>query len=137
MKLLTFSTIILLSAGVAHAKEPNAKSTAQATIHIYRNKAIAGALYGFRLKINDEKLKIKNNHCYSFRLDPGQTTIKVRTAGHKTVTLNVEPGKDYYIKSYMQAGMFWNKVELAEVTPTFAAGQVNAIKEGNKKLLEL
>jgi hypothetical protein len=136
MKLIAALTVALLSTNLTYAKDP-VKSTEPATVHIYRNKAIAGALYGFRLKVNDSKVRIKNNHCYSFKLDPGTAKIRVRTAGHKTITLKLEPGKEYYIKSYMQAGMFWNKVDMAEVTSAFAETQTEAIRDNNKKVIEL
>jgi hypothetical protein len=108
-----------------------------ATIHLYRKNLLVGALWNFKVKVNDKKVKVKNGNYYEIRVKPGDVRLKSLTARHSTVGMNIEAGKHYYVKTYMRAGMFWNFVELAEVTERYAEKDAEKAKKKKVNIIEI
>jgi hypothetical protein len=94
-------------------------------------------LWKFRVKVNGKKMKIRNGSSYELKVTPGATNLEVTSLGHDHIALNLEPGKEYYIKSFLRAGLFAHKVELAEVTEEFAKKQLGKIKPKHKRMVIL
>lgn len=89
-----------------------------ATVHVYRPQNIIGFAWVFNLKVNGEKYgKIKNGRHLILSFTPGKTVFSVKK---KEVELNLEAGKTYYLRSFIEAGYIIGSLDLVEVTESFA-----------------
>lgn len=129
MKLSVACIALMLMSTSVFAKEPEPKKEETATVHIYRKSHLVGKFWSYRLRVNGKKVKIRDGRYYEVKVPVGDVKIRSLTAKHHEVDLHAEPGKDYYVKPYMRAGMFWNFVELAEVTPQFATKDAQKLKK--------
>lgn len=127
----------LMVSGFAYSDDRTPNKEEYATIHLYRNHSVPAMFYGFRMKINGEKMKVKDNHSYEIKVKPGTTAVKIYGFGKREFSINIEPAKDYYLKSYLQVGMLASHPDFVEVTPDFAISQMDKIKEKNRERIEL
>lgn len=94
------------------------------TVHIYRPKRAVGFAWGFNLKVDGERYtKIKNGDHLVLQLEPGTTCFSVKK---KEVILNLEPGKTYYLRTFISAGVYIGSLDIVEVTASFAKQELLA-----------
>lgn len=130
MKRTVALAALLLASGFAFAAPPE---TETATIHLYRNKAAVAWLWKYKIKINGKKVKVRTNSCNNIKVPAGSTRFYVTGLGHNNMTMNLEAGKDYYVKSFLRAGLFANKVEVVPVPEDFAKNQMAKMKQKRTK----
>ncbi|WP_350284370.1 DUF2846 domain-containing protein [uncultured Croceitalea sp.] len=88
------------------------------TVHIYRPKKLVGFAWVFNLKVNGERYdRIKNGDHLVLQFKPGRTTFGIKK---KKLSLNLEAGKTYYIRTFIAAGVYIGSLDLIEVTESFA-----------------
>ncbi|MDY8136045.1 DUF2846 domain-containing protein [Aquimarina sp. 2201CG5-10] len=118
-----FSSISML----ANQKiDPPTESEAKAIVCIYRPSNFVGFGRVFNLKVNGEEIgKIKNGKKVILKLPLGKTIFKVRG---KTVELELQAGKTYYLRSVLVRNMFLGKLDLVAVTEEFAKRELKSIK---------
>ncbi len=111
---------------VSKSKDSDNPKNDKATIHVYRPNKIVGFGWVFNLKANGQKIaRIKNGRLILLSLEPGQTEFKM--AG-KTIKINLEPGKNYYLRASLARNLLLGSPELIEVTKSYAMGEMNKIK---------
>jgi hypothetical protein len=121
----------LFISAMAFGKKPVPATTAAkdvATVHVYRSATTVFMLWNIPVKIGDKKFKVRNGGSYAVQVPAGHTTLNVCTVGGDKMEMDLEPGKEYYVKTFMRAGFLMPKVELAEVTENFAGKQMGRIK---------
>ncbi len=102
---------------------PSSSKENLAVVHIYRPNKIIGFGWVFNLRINEEKItKIKNGVHLVLNLEPGQTCFKVKG---KTIKINLESGKVYYLRSFIVRNMLLGKPDLVEVTESTAKQELD------------
>jgi len=57
---------------------------------------------------------LKNGSVYKHKIEPGEYTISCKMAYLSGIKLNVEQGKDYYIRCYINPG-FWSGIPILEL----------------------
>lgn len=93
-----------------------------ATVHIYRPKKLVGFAWTFNLKVNEERYgKIKNGDHLILQFKPGRTTFGVKK---KKVLIDLKPGKTYYLRTFIAAGVYIGSLDIVEVTPAFAQNEL-------------
>ena len=94
----------------------------KAIVYVYRPNNFVGFVSVFNLKVNGEKMaKIKNGKNLVLELEPSVTEFKIR---NKTLELNLEAGKTYYLRTVIVRNMFLGKPDLTEVTESFAESEL-------------
>jgi len=102
--LLSLSTIVISCAGVPLAPVENdlqakkfATHPSKAIIYIYRNEAI-GALVNLAILIDGRIIGQTRGYTYfMIEADPGEIEITGQGQNISTITINTEPGKNYFI----------------------------------------
>ncbi|UII75847.1 DUF2846 domain-containing protein [Flagellimonas sp. HMM57] len=117
--LITFCiTLSLLGNTHLSANNGGIDPIQNARVYVYRPANLVGFAWVFNLKLNGEKYaKIRNGKYFVLSLKPGKTTFGIKK---KEVTIDLEAGKTYYLRSFIQQGFYIGKLDLVEVTAPFA-----------------
>ncbi|GMN05166.1 hypothetical protein MTsPCn5_05540 [Croceitalea sp. MTPC5] len=106
--------------------DPPKESGANAIVCVYRPNNFVGFGAVFNLKVNGEKTgKIKNGKKIILTLPVGKTNFEVRG---KTIALELQAGKTYYLRSVLVRNMLLGKPDLVVVTEEFAKTELKSIK---------
>lgn len=123
--LLTF-LFLSISTFANQKTDPPIESEIKVIVCVYRPNNFVGFGALFNLKVNGEKMgKIKNGKKITLKLVPGKTKFKVRG---KTVELELQAGKTYYLRSVLVRNMLLGKPDLVAVTEEFAKTELKSIK---------
>lgn len=88
-----------------------------ARVHVYRQKKIIGFGWVFNLKANGKTItKVKNGGYEVLELKPGKTQFSIK---QKTVDINLEAGKTYYLRASIINGLPIGKPHLEEVSKAY------------------
>nr|WP_297919787.1 DUF2846 domain-containing protein [uncultured Allomuricauda sp.] len=97
----------------------------EVVVHIYRPKRAVGFAWIFNLKVNGRRYdKIKNGDHLVLHFKPGETTFAIKK---KVVTLDLESGKTYYLRTFIAAGVYIGSLDIVEVTESFAKTELERI----------
>ncbi|MBN2545162.1 MAG: DUF2846 domain-containing protein [Spirochaetes bacterium] len=78
----------------------------KALIYLYRPSMWAGTLH-YDIKVNGKKLiALKGNTYYPYVVNPGKYTFTAKTEVEKSVSINAQAGKKYYLLASVTPG-FW------------------------------
>ena len=115
------------------ADHPEANTEPKAEIYVLRNTGIAGSAVRFRSFLNGELLgKINNKRYEKYEVAAGSHEFSVQFSGKKKkqkgFTINVEPGKKYYLMMVIQYGWFVNKLYAVEVSESSAERLMKPLK---------
>lgn len=90
---------------------------AVAYVHIYRPKKFIGFGWVFNLKGNGKTItNVKNGGYEVLKLKPGKTQFSIK---QKTVDINLEAGKTYYLRASIINGIPIGKPNLEEVSKAY------------------
>ncbi len=104
----------------SHSIDP--PKTKTAIVHVYRPLKFAGFGWVFKLKANGEKIaSVKNGEHLTLELAPGMTKFNIKK---RTIEINLEAGKSYYLRTYLIRDGFVGNIELIEVTESFAKSEL-------------
>lgn len=91
-------------------------------VHVYRPNRVIGFGWNFNFKANGEKAsKVKNGEHLTLEFEPGQTEFQIKNS---SVEINLEPGKQYYLRASLIRNMFLGKPEIVEVTAPYARNEL-------------
>lgn len=107
--------IMFISTIVCAETEPKPEMVLEnAIVHIYRPARIVGFGWNFKLEMKGEKSgKVKNGKHLTLKLEPGKTEFRMKK---NFIQMNLEPGKQYYLRASLTRNMFLGKPEIVEVT---------------------
>jgi Protein of unknown function (DUF2846) len=113
--------------------QPEVNTESKAEIYVLRNTGIAGSAVRFRSFLNGELLgKIHNKRLEKYEITAGSHEFSVQFHGKKKrqkgFTINVEPGKKYYLMMVIQYGWFVNKLYAVEVSESSAERIMKPLK---------
>lgn len=94
-------------------------SKSYATLHVYRQKNFVGSMISYNLSVNDSTVcRVKNNSKYIIRLyKEGETELTAKTEKKSAVRINVEFGKEYYLKCGVKTGIMAGRPQLELIYP--------------------
>ena len=99
-----------------------------AVIYFYRTNNFAATPYDVHLG-NDVVYRSKNNTKAAVKVDkPGTYEIWGKTETREGITLNIEMGKEYYVRSYVKFGVALWRPKLELKTPLEAEPEWNSIR---------
>lgn len=114
---------IFFSTSVLADNKPNAGIIEEnAVVHIYRPARVVGFGWVFKLKVDGKKVaKIKNGEYLTLELDAGKKEFEMNNS---SLEVNLEPGKNYYLRASLIRNMLLGKPEIVEVTDQQAIKEI-------------
>ena len=99
-----------------------------AVVYFYRTSNFAATPYDVHLG-NDVVYRSKNNTKAAVKVDkPGTYEIWGKTETREGITLNIEMGKEYYVRTYVKFGVALWRPKLELKTPLEAEPEWNSIR---------
>jgi hypothetical protein len=87
----------------------------KSVIYFYRLPNFSGSAINIKISLNDiPVIRLRNNSFYKHEVTPGEYNISCKMPKSSGLKLYVEPGKTYYIKSYLNQG-FWAAIPVLEL----------------------
>ncbi len=88
----------------------------KATIVFYRKKKMAGSAIKFSLQDSQRTYgDLKNGDVIRVSVDPGEHTFYSKVFREDAITLYVEAGKTYYVKTSIKAGYYAGRPKFEQV----------------------
>jgi len=85
-------------------------------VYIYRVPAFTGSAVYYDIKVNGNPITtLKNGGYFPYQTLTGEIEFSAATETSSSVTLDVEPGKEYYIKGSLSVGFLAGRPHLAVV----------------------
>ena len=145
-KILGLVTAFLISIGL-HAQADSSKITTPdlgvvskkasqgkyAILYIYRAKSKKISFASFTINVNDSAVcKVKNNERYAIKVYRfGTTNLWAKSESRSDLTVNVQMGKEYYIKCKIKKG-FWGEVpNLVQMDAETGKAEFDEAEDGN------
>jgi hypothetical protein len=89
----------------------------KATVIIYRKNAPSGFAVTYDVLANSKYItKVRNNFYYSGQFDAGNVIFTAKTEREASTSMNLEPGKTYYLRCGVATGI-WMGVPSLEFVP--------------------
>ena len=104
-----------------------------AILHVYRPKSRKRSFASFTINVHDTPVcKIKSNTSYTIKLYKfGTTEIWARSESKSSLTLNVEMGKEYYLKCKVKQGFWAESPDLVLMDPEQGKAEFDEAEEGD------
>lgn len=101
-----------------------------AVVCVYRPKGGTGVLVHYNLNVGDSAdCRMWNGSKYSVKIfKPGPLTIWAQTETKEELTIDVQPGKVYFVKCSVKMGAFWGRPKFVEVDAHFGLPEFNAVE---------
>lgn len=106
-----------------------------ATVYIYRGGQSFGSTLNYAIFANKEKIcKLSNNRYIEYKAKPGKLSLTAYQGGVELfkketgLDLDVEAGKNYYVKGDLKTSITRSRMELSEVTENTAKRDMNGMK---------
>lgn len=101
-----------------------------ALVCVYRPKGSNGMLVHYNLNVGDSAdCRMWNGSKYSVKIyKPGPLTVWAQTESREEITLNVQPGKVYFVKCSVKMGIAWGRPKFVEVDSHFGLPEFNAVE---------
>jgi hypothetical protein len=92
--------------------------TPYALLHFYRPGKMAGFMIGYEVHVADSvKYRARNgSQAEVRRLVPGPVTVWAKTEAREEITLDVQPGREYYVRCTIGMGAVVGHPRLQQVT---------------------
>ena len=93
--------------------------TPYALVHLYRPSRMAGFAIGYDVRLNDSvAYRARNGSRLDLRRSrPGTVTLSAKTETREELTLNLEAGREYYVRCTIGAGALVGRPHLTQVSP--------------------
>jgi len=92
-------------------------SPSYAVIHLYRPGKMAGFAIGYDVRVNDSvAYRARNSSQLALPHRPGMLTISAKTEAREEIQLNVEPGREYFVRCTIGMGALVGRPHLAQVS---------------------
>jgi len=103
----------------------------QATVIIYRRNSPSGLTVFYDVYADSKYItKVQNNTYFATKLDPGLVTFSAQTEPPKvTASMNLEPGKTYYLKCGVTTGMWVGRPSLEFVSESVGIAETSKMKK--------
>jgi len=101
-------------------------------VHFYRTKSIKGAMVTAKLRMNNEPIAtIKRDWKKTISVAPGIYVFSAKTEATTEIKLNVEQGKQYYIKCDLAFGFLVGRIKFTLVDATEAQKEMMGLQVEN------
>ena len=92
--------------------------TSYALLHLYRPGRLAGFAIGYDVRLNDSVVYRASN---GSRLDlrrtrPGRVLLSAKTEARTELTLDLQPGREYYVRCTIGVGALVGRPHLTQVS---------------------
>jgi hypothetical protein len=106
-----------------------------ALLHFYRPKSMVGAAISYNVKMDDEQLfRAKNSSRQTVRVTrSGLQTIRAKTESKSEIRIDIEPGKEYYIRCDMKMGAFVGRPSIKLMDNITGKAEYDAVQLKEKK----
>jgi hypothetical protein len=123
------SKINLPDLGVVSKKATQGK---YAILYIYRAKSKKISFASFTINVNDSAVcKIKSNERYTIKIYKfGATNLWAKSESRSDLTVNVQMGKEYYIKCKVKKGFAGEVPNLVQIEPEIGKTEFDDAEEG-------
>jgi hypothetical protein len=103
--------------------------TPYAVVHLYRPGKMAGFAIGYDVRLNDSvAYRARNGSRLDLRRSkPGPVLLSAKTEASTELSLNLEPGREYYVRCTIGMGALVGRPHLAQVSPA----------QGSKELADI
>jgi hypothetical protein len=111
--------------------EPAGQNTEKptATVIIYRKNSPSGFAVHYDVLANAKYItKVTNNSYYAGQFDAGYVTFTARTEREASASMNLEPGKTYYLRCGVSTGMWMGVPSLEFVSENTGIVESSKIK---------
>ena len=92
--------------------------TSYAVLHLYRPSRVMGFAIGYDVRLNDSVVYRASNGSQSVlrRTRPGTILLSAKTEAREELTLTLEPGREYYVRCTLGAGVVVGRPVLKQVS---------------------
>jgi len=119
-----------LSQDTAAAPAANAASADTGTVIFFREKKMVGAAIRYKVREDAKELcKLKNGTYCTVTVGAGSHVYTVHTEAKDALTLNVEPGKTYYVQGAISMGAFAGHPSLTATDLATFEGMKSKLKD--------
>ena len=102
------------------------------TVHFYRTKGIKGAMISAKLRMNNEPIStIKRDWKKTISLPVGTYVFSAKTEATTEIKLQVEAGKQYYIKCDLAFGFLVGRIKFTLVDAQEAQKEMIGLQAEN------
>lgn len=111
ISLFLFCFTLLTAAGV----NGDSNQGAPAYIYFFRLPNYSGSAAKMTIKANGQPVvRLRNASYFKYEVQPGDYVFSTGSGESSSVRINIESGKDYYIKCYINMG-FWSGIPIVEL----------------------
>ena len=113
----------------AAPSSPDRPKAGKGLVFFYREKKLEG--WGVSYNIRDGENKIgglPNGSYFVYDATPGPHRFAASTESTAVRTIQVQPGKTYYVRGEVEMGLFVGRPHLTIVDPTEGASAINGLK---------
>ena len=103
--------------------------TPYAVLHLYRPGRVAGFAIGYDVRLNDTVVYRARNGSQGevHRLKPGPVLLLAKTEAREELTVDLQPGREYFVRCALGAGVLVGRPYLQQVR----------VSEGRRQLADL
>lgn len=102
-----------------------------AVVHFYRPRYFTGSAIGYKIKHNDKNSigRIRNGSYFEYKIkDFGEHKFIAKTEAETSVTLNIEKGKEYFIRCGIKMGVIVARPEMYKIENRIAIDELKEMK---------
>jgi Protein of unknown function (DUF2846) len=130
--ILAVSFIICACASVqrqAAPSSPDRPKPGKGLVHFYREKKLEGWGVGYNIRDGEKKIGgLPNGSYFVYDATPGPHRFSASTESTAERTIEVQPGKTYYVRGEVEMGLFVGRPHLTIVDPAEGASAINGLK---------
>ena len=118
------------TSGYANEMVEEAADWDYALLHVYRPGSLKGAVIGYDVHLGDELIgRVKNKWKTTVEVrDFGQSTVWARTESKTEIPINLERGREYYVRCGVKMGIAVGRPSLELVSKRTGKPEFDAIK---------
>ena len=104
-----------------------------ALLYVYRPKSSVGSVVQYSLHDGDSAIcKMKNGNGFIIKMTkPGKTTLWARTEAREEVTLDIKPGKVYFVRCSVKMGVLVGEPKMDLVNTRVGLAEFGKVKVGD------
>ncbi|NLR77355.1 hypothetical protein [Chitinophaga eiseniae] len=106
-----------------------------ALLYVYRVESAIGAAISYNVSLNDSvACRMRNGSKKIIKIyQTGLTKISARTESHDEVTIDIHPGRAYFVRCAIGMGAFVGRPRLNIIETDTGLNEFNGVKERSKK----
>ncbi|MGI4870522.1 MAG: hypothetical protein ACRYFX_05010 [Janthinobacterium lividum] len=103
--------------------------TSYAVVHLYRPSRMAGFAIGYDVRLNDSVVyRARNGSQLALRrAKVGPVTVSAKTEVRRDIPLNLEPGREYYVRCTISMGALVGHPHLEQVSAAVGSKEMAAL----------